>query len=125
MPRILVIDDDLAMRSLISQVLARSGYEVETAEEGSEGLQLLSRSRFDLVISDIIMPGMEGIETIREIRALYPGLKIIAISGGGSIGEARILEYARLIGAHRVFNKPPDIPNLLAEIPSLLASADV
>ena len=83
MARILVIEDEELSRYTVRQILDRAGHEVEEAENGAEGLDRLGAGTFDLVITDIFMPVMEGIETIREIKRLYPDQKILAMSGGG------------------------------------------
>ncbi|UUX49533.1 response regulator [Nisaea acidiphila] len=120
MPSILIVDDDKPLRDLLATVLQEQGYDVETAEEGNAALTWMESAAFDLVISDIIMPGKEGIETIREIRSLYPSVLIIAMSTGGSLGNAQILEYARMIGAHEAIRKPVEIPVLIDTISRML-----
>lgn len=120
MASILVVDDDKSLRDLLAGVLQEQGYDVETAEEGNEALERMETTPFDMVISDIIMPGKEGIETIREIRELYPTVRIIAMSTGGSLGNAQILEYARMIGAHEAIRKPVELPVLIETISRML-----
>lgn len=109
MSAILVVEDDKPLRDLLASLLGERGYDVETAEEGSAALEMMAQKRFDIVISDIIMPGKEGIETIREIRSLHPDVQIIAMSAGGSMGNATVLEHARMIGAHESIRKPVDL----------------
>lgn len=116
MASILIVDDDRSLRDLLAEVLREQGHDAQTAEEGNAALARMNEAKFDLVISDIIMPGKEGIETIREIRALHPDVKIIAMSSGGSLGNAQILEYARMIGAHEAIRKPVELPALTAMI---------
>jgi len=106
MVRILVVDDDFQMREMLGVILERKGYDVKTASDGKSALQLQSSKPFDIVITDIIMPEKEGLETISELRRDYPRVKIIAISGGGRYQAESYLELATQIGADRVLVKP-------------------
>lgn len=110
---ILVIDDDAAMRRLMVRTLSDQ-YRVIEAENGQEGLKLLDLEKPDLVITDILMPQKEGIETIREVQDRAPGTKIIAISGGGMSHNLMFLDVARAFGADAVLAKPFR-PNQLIE----------
>ncbi len=84
MAKVLVIDDDPGFRRMIRMILMRMRHEVAEAADGNEGLTLFKAGSSDLVISDIVMPDKEGIQTILEIRALAPDARIIAMSGGGA-----------------------------------------
>jgi len=106
MQKILIIDDDHHILLMIKKMLERAGYDVDLASNGKEGLELFKRIRADLVITDIIMPEKEGLETIREMKRLIPDLKIIAMSGGGKISADNYLETAKIFGASRVLQKP-------------------
>jgi DNA-binding response OmpR family regulator len=106
MIRILVVDDDFQMREMLGVILERKGYDVKTAPDGKAAMQLQSKKPFDIVITDIIMPEKEGLETISDLRRGYPQLKIIAISGGGRHRPEGYLELARQLGADRVLAKP-------------------
>ena len=106
MAKILVIDDDEIIRSLLREFLERDGHEVMEAENGRIGITLFHENGADLVITDLIMPEKEGIETIRELRRDFSDVKIIAISGGGTIGPETYLQMAKSMGADRVFDKP-------------------
>ena len=117
---ILVIDDDEVIRSLLRDLLERDGYVVMEAENGKIGLKLLCEKSPDLVITDIIMPEKEGIEVIRELRRDFPDVKIIAISGGGTIGPETYLQMAKGMGAHRVFEKPFKVEEMLEAVRELL-----
>ena len=121
MTKILVIDDDMVVRETIIQILEDKGYEVISAEDGYRGLAAFRRDKPDLVITDIIMPEKEGIETIRDIRGEYPEAKIIAISGGGRIGNTDFLKIARQLGASDVIAKPFDPDDLIAHVEKCLA----
>ena len=118
--KILVIDDDEQMRVLLRQVMEWAGHEVVEAADGREGTRLQRQHRADLVITDLIMPEQEGLETITALRRDYPGLKIIAISGGGRIGPEAYLPAARELGADRVFSKPFDVRELAETVRELL-----
>jgi CheY-like chemotaxis protein len=86
MSRILLIDDDDQFRGMLRQALRPEGYEVVEARDGKEGLIRFRTAAIDLVITDILMPEQEGLQTIRELRAEFPAIKIIAISGDGAQG---------------------------------------
>ncbi|WP_420405573.1 response regulator [Nisaea sp.] len=113
---VLIVDDDKPLRDLLAEFLREHGHDAQTAEEGQTALDMMSKAKFDLVLSDIIMPGKEGIETIREIREFHPDVRVIAMSTGGSLGNAQILEYARMIGAHEAIRKPIELPALVEMI---------
>jgi DNA-binding response OmpR family regulator len=120
-PKILVIDDDPLIRSLIARVLCDEGYESLVAVNGRQGLKIFDTERPDLIITDIIMPDMEGIETIRELRAINPDVRIIAISGGGRIGNVDYLSMAAKFGAREVICKPFELSELTASVERCLA----
>ena len=86
--------------------MERAGYEIDLASNGEEGLRLFRKTPADLVITDIIMPEKEGLETIREMKKMKPELKIIAMSGGGKISADNYLETAKIFGASRLIEKP-------------------
>ena len=104
MVRILVIDDDDDFRSMLRMALEQDGYAVEEARNGLEGSQRQRTEPVDLVITDILMPEQEGLETIQALRQEFPEIKIIAISGG--VGRLNFLTHARLFGALRTLQKP-------------------
>lgn len=112
--RILVVDDDPAVRDSVAMVLESAGFLVDQAEQGATGMRLLRAHAPDLVITDILMPQKEGIETIREIRAVLPDTPIIAISGGTDMG-ADYLKMAQTFGATEVLAKPFD-PMVMLEL---------
>lgn len=102
MKRILVIDDNLMMRKLIMSLFSGNEYELSEASNGLEGIGLVQKSKYDLVITDILMPGMEGIELISRLKKEHPAIKIIAISGG----KPYYLHLAKKMGTDGVFTKP-------------------
>ncbi len=104
--RILVVDDEAQIRTMLTQMLEQEGYEVHTAENGEEGLTLVGRYAFDLVITDMIMPVKDGLKFIMELVRDYPDLKILAISGGGAIKAERYLTMAGYLGKIATLEKP-------------------
>jgi CheY-like chemotaxis protein len=122
MTRILVIDDEASVRTLIRRILEGEGHLVHEAGDGEDGLAQLQSTPVDLVITDIFMPHKEGIETIRELRRQFPGAKILAISGGGKqSGLEPPLTEAKLFGAHDILAKPFTPQELLAVVSAALA----
>jgi CheY-like chemotaxis protein len=120
MARILVIDDEAPVRDMIRQILERAGYEVVDAADGREGMVRFREQPTDLVITDILMPEQEGIETIRMLHREFPQTKILAISGGGRRGKLDVLPTAETFGAHRSLPKPFERKELLEAIHALL-----
>jgi len=114
--RALVIDDDDLVRVTIAAMLEAAGYVVVQAEDGQQGVQLFQQHPIDLVVTDILMPSKEGIETIVEIRQRNREVRIIAVSGGGAIGATPVLDAARQLGADDVLSKPFSKAELLVKI---------
>ena len=106
MARILVIDDEKLPRMALNRMLKAGGHEAVEAENGRQGLFTYEESPVDLVVTDILMPEMGGLETIRELRRRHPEVKIIAITGGGSPDGRGALRAAKAFGAHAVLAKP-------------------
>ncbi len=121
--RILLIDDDQTLRRALRLSLEQSGYTVTDAEDGGQGLRAFAAQPAELVITDIIMPDVEGMETIRELRKLSPAVPVIAISGGGRITSDDYLHMAKLLGASAILAKPFDIEVLRGAVARLLAPA--
>lgn len=122
MAKILLIDDDDQFRKMLHQTLTKAGYEVAQAANGTEGVKLFRQNPTDLVITDIVMPDKEGIETIMEIKQMAPGVKIMAVSGGGRIGSDSYLDLAKKLGAEKTFSKPVDRKEMLETIRSTLSA---
>jgi DNA-binding NtrC family response regulator len=121
MDRILIIDDDDQFRGMLKKILEKAGYNnIEEANDGRTGMKLFRQRPFDLVITDIIMPDKEGIETIVELKSEYPPVKIIAMSGGGRIGPQNYLEMAKRLGASRTLAKPFKYSDFLDIVQELL-----
>lgn len=114
--RVLLIDDEQMVRKIVRKMLERSGHEVTEAENGRLGLEQLKTDRFDLVITDIIMPEMEGVETLMTVREQYPDVKVIAMSGGGRTGNIDFLGAAEKLGASAILHKPFTLGSLTAAI---------
>ncbi|MDM8552269.1 response regulator [Desulfobacterales bacterium HSG2] len=120
MKRILVIDDEEQVRSMLRMTLEDAGYEVEDAPDGDMGVRLFREKPTDVIITDILMPEKEGIETILELRRDFPGIKIIAISGGGRFRSPNtFLTMAEHFGASRIFSKPLRQRELLSAVREL------
>lgn len=116
---VLIIDDDEILNEMISELLQSQNYQTISAFNGNEGLSKLQSEKIDIVITDIIMPDKEGLQTIREIKSISPTIPIIAISGGGK-NNADYLSMASLMGASATFRKPFDHNLFLATIEQLL-----
>jgi CheY-like chemotaxis protein len=121
MQRILVIDDDPFVRRTMERLLQKSGYEVRLAVDGIEGLRAFRSQRPDLVITDIIMPQKEGLDTIRLLRTWDPDVKIIAISGGSRTSNVDFLKKAAELGASAILAKPFDNNVMLNQISRCLS----
>jgi two-component system, chemotaxis family, chemotaxis protein CheY len=117
---VMVIDDDAALRRLIMRALGNDGHEVIEAENGADALALLESHQPALVITDILMPKTEGIETINKVKERFPGIKIIAMSGGGMSRNLMFLDIARAIGAEETLAKPFRPAKLVEAVKRLL-----
>jgi DNA-binding response OmpR family regulator len=111
---ILLIDDDGDFREYVSDILIASGFKVFTAVDGKKGLSILDNEHIDVVLTDMIMPGKEGVETIMEIVDNFPDVKIIAMSGASS--QQIYLDLAQKLGANRILTKPFKKQDLLSAI---------
>ncbi|MCK4728855.1 MAG: response regulator [Desulfobacterales bacterium] len=120
MARILVIDDDDQIRAMLQQVLQREGYEVIEAADGKPGMRLFRERGAELIITDIIMPEKEGLETIMELRRDFPSVKIIAMSGGGHVSPKEYLYLAKKLGAQHTLCKPFTRQEILRAIRDVL-----
>jgi DNA-binding NtrC family response regulator len=106
MTRILLIDDDEHLRVTLKIALERAGHDVQVAVNGEDGLDFMKTHEVDILVTDLLMPVKEGIETIIEARKSYPDLKIVAMSGGGRTGNIRFLDMAMELGASQTLAKP-------------------
>ena len=120
MARILVIDDDTSLRTLLCRVLENAGYEVMEASNGSIALEMQRENPAELIITDIFMPEKEGTEFIMDMSIEFPKVKVIAMSGGGNIGDVDFLKLAKNLGALKTFQKPFKQADILAAVEELL-----
>jgi DNA-binding response OmpR family regulator len=121
MARIVVIEDDLELRRILVKGCAAAGHEVMEASNGARALELLAEKRVDLVITDIHMPTMDGIEVINLLRDAEAAPRILAISGGWRARPAReVLMDADLLGADRILKKPFTLKELRTYVDELL-----
>ncbi len=106
MKRILVADDEGQIRLMLKQMLEHEGYEVHTVENGEDGMEMVAKNDYDLVITDMIMPVKDGLKFIMELVQDHPNLNILAISGGGAIKADRYLTMASYLGDISTLEKP-------------------
>ena len=122
MGHILVIDDDRVVLSLVSGILEAHGHSVTTAQDGRAGMEVFGRRHVDLVVTDIVMPGQEGMATISAIRRRSPKVPILAMSGSNTQGRyGSYLDAATLLGANATLLKPITVPGLMGAVDRLLA----
>ncbi len=113
MARILLIDDEDQIRRMLRRALEMEGHEVLEARNGTQALRLHEATPVELVITDILMPEMDGIEILLALRRDAPRLKVIAVSGGGRLGQMTPLEAARPLGAFASLRKPFELEELM------------
>jgi CheY-like chemotaxis protein len=116
MKQVLVVDDEGAMRDLLAEILVSGGYQPLLAADGREARMLLEKNPVDVMVTDLAMPGEEGIELIRRASKQHPGLKIVVMSGAF---ESEVLTAARILGAHATLQKPFSGQDLLHKIEGL------
>ncbi len=121
MALILIVDDDPTVLRMLTQVMVRDGHTVMQAEDGDIALRLFEQQPADVIITDLLMPNKEGLELISEARDISPRVRIIAYSGGGKMQPENYLEFARGMGADRVFTKPVPITDLSVAVKDMLA----
>jgi CheY-like chemotaxis protein len=116
MARVIVIDDQEPIRRIVRTALERAGHEVLDAGDGALGLQLLERHAADVVLTDIFMPGMDGIQMLRQIRKQFPAVRVIVMSGGDSTGMLDLRRDAELLGAVKSLSKPFTTHEIVAAV---------
>lgn len=122
MSRILLVDDDDEdFRNMLHKTLERAGYDVDPASNGKFVLEMYRQHPCDLILTDLVMPEKEGLETITEVRRFNPRVKIIAMSGGGRSGPRGYLDIAKKLGARRTLAKPFSQQEILDAIAEVLA----
>lgn len=124
MASILVIDDHAAVLETVKVILAKQGHEIRTAPNGRLGMAQMAKRHFDLIITDIIMPEQDGMETIERLRQVSARLPILAISGLGMVGDTDFLKAAKAIGASDTLAKPFRAMELVAKVSALLDQGD-
>lgn len=123
MASVLLIDDDEALRNVTVEILKEAGHVVDDAPDGRSGLELFRTGRHELVITDIAMPDMDGIELIIDLTRATPKPQIIAISGDSQFSTSVYLPTAKQLGVHSTLTKPIRAAELLAAIEAALAAA--
>jgi len=121
MARILVLDDDGASRDFARLILARAGHDVLEADDGRNARRMVRKHDVNVVITDIYMPGADGLEVILALREEHCACRILAVSGGGSRRDLGMLDYARKFGADAALAKPLPAARLNDSVNSLLA----
>lgn len=116
MANILVIDDEEGVRQVVAKVLEREGHDVVEASDGKVALSLMHNNLPDVVVCDLFMPEMDGVEVLRKLRRDYPQMSVVAISGGGYQGQVQLLDVAKKLGAVAVLKKPFELSELVAAV---------
>lgn len=119
---VLLVEDDELVRMTLRLMLERSGFEVQEAKHGGEAVVLYDKRPADVVLTDLIMPDADGLETIQHLRRLRPTPRIIAMSGGGRISSKDYLKLAAALGARRTLTKPFSEADLLEALRAVLAN---
>jgi DNA-binding NtrC family response regulator len=119
---ILIVDDEPPICELLKQTLEKRGHKAACAANGREASDALAADKFDLVITDLLMPDRDGLELISEMRRAHPAIRIIAMTGGGHIPQKHYLFVAKNLGAHGLLEKPFDQKQLLDAIAAAFPS---
>lgn len=120
--KILLVEDEHSLRATVGRVLVTAGYEVLAAENGCAALGLMKSDHFDGLITDLLMPGRDGLEVISEFRRCFPGGSVLATSGGGDFIEGELcLDLAKRLGADAVLEKPFSQNDLLQAVERMKA----
>lgn len=119
---ILIADDDPILREIVGEMLRSTEHAAIMVEDGREALRLLDTSVIDLVVTDMLMPNVDGVEVIMALREKHPAVKILAISSGGSVGAGYMLDVAKALGADATLQKPLNLKGFLDVVERLLNS---
>lgn len=122
MATVLVIDDNEDLRDTLVAVLEDEGYTTLIAVDGASGVRVFKESRPDLVITDLVMPKSNGLDTIRGIKEIDPSARIIAMSGGSLISQDYYLDVAATLGAMQVLPKPFEVEDLIRAVSECLSA---
>jgi DNA-binding NtrC family response regulator len=120
MARVLVVDDEDTVRRVLIEALRRVGHEGLEAENGRDALELVRTEHVDLVVTDVVMPEVDGLELIKELSRVAPGMKVIAISGGGIWDKQSLLTTAGMLGALMSLEKPFELQEFLSLVEEVL-----
>ncbi|OOZ40296.1 hypothetical protein BOW53_08290 [Solemya pervernicosa gill symbiont] len=121
MAKILIVDDEEPVRAMLRDMLEVHEHEVEEAVDGRDAIECYRRGHFDMVITDLVMPDMNGLDLIMALREEKKDVKILAISGGGGIvGRFDYLPIAKLIGAESILKKPFDLQQFSSSVAKIL-----
>jgi len=120
MPTIIIADDDDQLRTMLSQIFEVENYTVIEAQNGQQAIDYIRNNTVDLLITDLIMPEKEGIETINELKRVSPELPIFAMSGGSMTNSEVYLQIAQKLGVSQTFLKPFDINEMLEAVKLIL-----
>lgn len=125
MVKILVVDDEPSVCSMMVAMLEPDGYDMIAADSGVEAVDVCKEVPVDLIITDIVMPNKNGIDLIMQVKKEYPGIPVIAISGGGGIaGRFDYLEIAKLVGADNILKKPFEIEELRSAVSNVIKNRE-
>jgi two-component system cell cycle response regulator CpdR len=120
MPRILLAEDDTSMREYLQRALQRVGYEVDSVGCGTEAIPLLEADRFDLLLTDIVMPEMDGIELAQKASAMDPDIRVMFITGFAAVA----LQSGRTAPEAKMLSKPFNLKDLVAEVDRIFQTED-
>jgi CheY-like chemotaxis protein len=121
MSRILVVDDEVVVCDLVESILQSGGHETRRALDGTQAEELIRAETFDLVVTDIFMPGEDGLGLLRRLRAMRPGLPVLVFTGkNDAVFDA--LDFAKKLGAAAVLRKPLERQALLQAVTQALAT---
>lgn len=120
MAKILVVEDQKEIQIVVAEPLKMQGHDITVVENGKEAMKVLESNKYDLIVTDIIMPGMTGLTLIKEVKRMNPNTKVIGISGGGRVSSEDYLKSAEHIGADITFQKPFDLNEFSAAVTKLL-----
>ncbi|HCI56391.1 MAG TPA: response regulator [Bacteroidales bacterium] len=120
MAGIMIVEDQAEFREMLKEALLRRKYSIIVASDGKEAMLKFKASVVDLVVTDILMPEEDGLKVIMKLKEIKPGIKIIAISGGGKAGPGNYLNLAKALGADDILSKPFSLNTLISRIEELL-----
>ena len=117
----LIIDDEDLSRMLIDTALKKAGYETTLLKDGQDAEEAIREDTYDLVVTDLLMPGKEGVDVIDDLKQNHPQIKVIAVSAGGVVGHSSYLKLAQAYGADAVLEKPFTAAQLISTVSDVLS----